>query len=169
MKILPELFANEHFEKVSCVIILLGSNDCFTNAYGPNVPLEDTEKNLTTIITHLKSKGISSKKIILLTPPVYHHQDSSEENGTRTPDEYSVGVKRVADQLEVECVDINKITKEHPNSRSLFYDGLHFNRAGAQVVYDAVWPSLVNRIIDFHGSFELKFPSYEVIEKPESD
>ncbi|XP_015792258.1 isoamyl acetate-hydrolyzing esterase 1 homolog isoform X2 [Tetranychus urticae] len=165
--ILPDILTKDDYEKAACFVILLGSNDCYDNY----IPKEQYKDNLNWIINYIRSQGVSTDKIILMTPPVYHHQDAAKAQGyppnmaERHPEGFANISRKVAEELQVEVLDLYSITKNHPDSRSLLYDGLHPNKAGAKVIFDSLWPLVYNRIVAFHGSFTQKFPPYYEIEK----
>ena len=169
--ILPDILTKDDYEKAACFVILLGSNDCVDNRSFQHVPIELFEDNLNWIINYIKGQGVSSDKIILMTPPVYNNDAFAKAQGyppnmaVRHPEGYANISKKVAEENQVESLDLFSITKNHPDWRSLLVDGLHLNNAGAKVVFDSLWPLVYNRIVAFHGSFTQRFPPYDVIER----
>ncbi|XP_025018005.1 isoamyl acetate-hydrolyzing esterase 1 homolog isoform X3 [Tetranychus urticae] len=169
--ILPDILTKDDYEKAACFVILLGSNDCVDNTTFIHVPQEQYKDNLNWIINYIRSQGVSTDKIILMTPPVYHNDDFAKAEGyppnmpVRHPEGYAEISKKVAEENQVESLDLYSITKNHPDSRSLLYDGLHPNKAGAKVIFDSLWPLVHKRIVAFHGTFTQKFPPFYEMEK----
>ncbi|XP_053202114.1 isoamyl acetate-hydrolyzing esterase 1 homolog [Panonychus citri] len=167
--VLPDILSKDDYDQAACIILFIGVNDACDNTSIQHVPKDQTEDNLTAILAYLKEQGVPTSKIIMLTPTCFFFDEFQAIHDfklpQRYPDEYSKIVRRVADKAGVEIVDTNKLSNEHPNPRSLFYDGIHLNRTGAELLYKAIWPSVVKRVTDFHGSFEIKLPIWEIKEK----
>lgn len=159
--------------------ILLGSNDSSdpTSPTGQHVALSEYSQNLSDMINYLNSIGIGPERVILMCPPNYFHDkfvSSCLERGTtvhvkndQQVKEYAQTCQVVANSLSVTCLNLYDIFSNHPNSESLFMDGLHFSSLGAQLLYDHLIPLVVQKVEHFAGQpLEklIKFPIWSEID-----
>ena len=167
--VLPDLLEKRDYDQAACVILFIGANDCCDETSIQHVPKGQTEKNCNEILEYLKAQGVAADRIIMLTPPCFFYEDFQALHGDkiaqRTPNDYSEIIRRVAIKSGVNIVDLNKLSNQHPEARSLFSDGLHFNRKGGEFVYNAVWPQVKEKVTQFHGKFEMNLPLWGVIEQ----
>ncbi|CAG2173941.1 unnamed protein product [Oppiella nova] len=154
-----KIFDNDfNAKEVSCLTILLGSNDsCEADCPGgQHVPIDEFEDNLSAIIGHLECIGIPRERIILISPPNYYHHmfvEYCKQNGKNEPKKdnktivkYAEAMARVAHKSGVEFIDLYKHFSNQQNSEQLFCDGLHFSRKGSQLVFELIWPSVEKRV-----------------------
>ncbi|XP_054161418.1 isoamyl acetate-hydrolyzing esterase 1 homolog [Oppia nitens] len=167
-----------NFSDVSCVTILLGANDAndIDSPSGQHVPINEFEDNLTAIVNHLETIGITKDKIIMISPPIYCHHKwvmfcnekkkpiSKKDN--QTVGKYAEAVVRVAQTNDIEFLDIYKHFSEQPNHETLLCDGLHFSRKGSQLMFELIWPLIETRIKRYNQCSQLvmNFPIYSDID-----
>ncbi|CAM1302003.1 IAH1 (predicted) [Pycnogonum litorale] len=158
---LPRLFSEENFNRdcVQAFVILLGTNDSLVHVNSqeerPFLTTKQYETNLISIIDKMTKLGLSRDKMILITPPPSSRNDSIDYYTTEgRADIYTtVNIKgyaqrcaKVGQKLKLEVIDINKELTKLPDWRSCLYDGIHFNRKGADFVFAKLWPSIERRI-----------------------
>ncbi|KEG10127.1 putative esterase [Trypanosoma grayi] len=148
------------------VTVLLGSNDAA--ATGQKVPLEEYKENLKAIIALVREHAAPIGGIFLLAPPPVDDEARScwMRNVGRDPDvcgrglvavrsyrnaALQVGAEENAAHKDVTVIDLYRVilgdgADTMPYSKGpwceYFYDGLHFNEAGGQLVFEALWDAI---------------------------
>ncbi|CAG2103518.1 unnamed protein product [Medioppia subpectinata] len=163
--------------EVSCLTILLGANDSCDAPSQQHVPIDEFADNLSSIIDHLETTGITRERILLMSPPVYCHQkftDFCRQNGKTLPQKdeqtvakYAEAVGRTAHKSGVEFIDLFQHFSKQQNKEQLFCDGLHFSRIGSQLLFQLIWPSIEKRVQNHNQSSDLIpiFPQFEDIDR----
>jgi len=98
------------------VTLCFGANDSACIESSQHVPLDDYKNNLQKIVQYLQQHLTGMKKLVLITPPPVHQAtwdkvsiEKGDKWGYRTCDttrQYAQAVKSVANQFNLQCVDL---------------------------------------------------------------
>jgi acyl-CoA thioesterase I len=118
------------------VLIMLGTND----SREPNWKgLEPYLRDYRDMLTHYSSLA-SNPLVYALTPPTefkLKNQNAVKYGMNKEAvQEMTVGIKKIAQELGVEVIDINAATAPHPEHFS--FDGVHANAKGAKHIAETV-------------------------------
>ncbi|KAJ6223967.1 hypothetical protein RDWZM_002512 [Blomia tropicalis] len=178
-QLMRDVFQAIPSNEIACVTILLGSNDA-TDPSSPSglyVPIGEYATNLEDIVNHLESVGIPKNRVIMMSPPNYFHETFHqylvENNQTlhvksdKQVKEYAQACKNVAAKLGVTFLDLNDIFSSHPESPTLFADGLHFSTKGAELLDQYLYPLMLDKVERFVGTkpLNVKFPLWNEIDR----
>ncbi len=113
------------------------------------------------MIDILERRGIDRRKIVLITPPIYFHSHylvASINDGDPTPLRcgdsqiiYANAMVELGQKLNVSVVDAHSAFAADGRGPELFYDGLHFSPAGADLLYKIVLKDIEARVLAFRG------------------
>jgi len=144
-------------------------NRLFSTSYIHNKPdfteaLIDYENNINTIIKISRDKNIP---IILITQPyLYKEQMTDEENSAlwmttdfngnyyqtefmiSTLEKYNSKLLSICQAKNTSCYDIEKTI---PKSLNFFYDDVHFNENGADLVANLISNYIINNVPEFNN------------------
>jgi acyl-CoA thioesterase I len=122
------------------VIIMLGTNDSRKpNWRGLTRYLED----LRDLLGHYRS--LPSRPVVYaLTPPTEFKLKNKRAvkygMSKEAVDEMTAGIKKLANELDIQVIDINAATSAHPEHFS--FDGIHANAAGARHIAETVYAAI---------------------------
>lgn len=155
---LPRLYSAENITDVKAFVICLGANDSSNvkSETKQHVPLDEYCRNLEEMIQYLIKIGLNKDKIILMTPPPYYHPKYAtycQEVGRDMPvkdnivvSQYAEACYKVAQNCEVDVVNLYQEMIKDENWPRYLIDGLHFSHAGSVLVYALLWPHIAKRI-----------------------
>ncbi len=129
---------------LSHVFILFGNNDCWFQADGvPKIAINKMHQNLIEMGTKIKNNGqvpifcnlqpINSKKLFNAYPELCSISKSAETDPSKLQGMYSKEIKRIADLLDCQMIDI-RLPLESEIEFVLSDDGLHPNDRGHRVI-----------------------------------
>jgi acyl-CoA thioesterase I len=122
------------------VIIMLGTND----SRKPNWKgLERFLEDFRDMLTHYRS--LPSRPVVYaLTPPTEFKLKGKKavKYGMikEAVDEMNSGIKKLANELDIQVIDINAATSFHPEHFS--FDGIHANAGGARHIAETVYAAI---------------------------
>lgn len=126
------------------VLIMLGTND----SRKPNWRgLEPYLRDYRDMLAHYSS--LASKPLIYaLTPPtefvLENHATVRYEMIKEAADEMTVGIKKMAQELGIEVIDIHSATAPHPEHFS--FDGVHANVKGAKHIAATIYAAIGTKV-----------------------
>lgn len=140
--------------KIVLTLIFFGANDASLKLENPHhhVPLEEYQENLKKIAAKTQ-ESYPESQILFITPPPVHHAQRLQFQKERYGDKatgvlertlesagiYAQACKDVASELELPVLDLYTIMKNTPDDfGKYFYDGLHFNQTGHQLLLESV-------------------------------
>ncbi|KAI1283006.1 Isoamyl acetate-hydrolyzing esterase 1 -like protein [Halotydeus destructor] len=174
LDVLPELFTSSmSLDDVSCVTILLGSNDGIKDGDSVRVPLSEYKNNLAAILEYFEDRGVARDKVILMAPPkaypVKYHSfmmdtmpavyEKLQLTG-RIPfvgqtAVYAAACVEVAAALQVDSLDLHELFTRDQRGDALTKDGVHFSPEGSKLVFDHLWPLVEPKVLKHAGTHRL--------------
>ena len=122
------------------------------------------------IIELLLKSGLNKAKILLLTPPTIvcdrwadFCKTNPEIQIEKTPEqtrEYADAVIDVGRQYEIKTFDVFELTSREEHREKAFYDGLHFSKYGADLLYDLIKDDVERLVAEHRGTDRENFPTY---------
>jgi acyl-CoA thioesterase-1 len=140
---------HEYFELSSqfapdVVLIMLGTNDSRKPNWKGLGPFLRDYRDMLAHYSSLASKPL----IYALTPPTefkLKNQVSVRYDMIKEAvDEMTVGIKKMAQELGIEVIDINTATAPHPEHFS--FDGVHANATGAKHIADTIYAAIRDQL-----------------------
>lgn len=134
-------------KKPTVVIIYIGINDVWHWNRNVGTTKEDFEKGLLDLIQRSRDAGA---RVILCTPSVIGEKTDGSNQFDAMLDEYSAISRKVAQQAEVQLLDLRgeflaHLKAHNPDNQEkhiLTTDGVHLNDAGNRFVADCVLQTL---------------------------
>jgi lysophospholipase L1-like esterase len=134
-------------KKPTVVIIYIGINDVWHWNRNAGTTKEDFEKGLLDLIQRSREAGA---RVILCTPSVIGEKTDGSNQFDAMLDEYSAISRKVAQQAEVQLLDLRAeflahLKAHNPDNQEkhiLTTDGVHLNDAGNRFVADCVLQAL---------------------------
>jgi len=167
-QLLPALYPDAaSVASVALFTIFLGVNDANRpGTTGQHVAVPLFKENLEAMLEHLVGRCALARHRVLLVnvPPVDEVtfsavlQRDGLVGGKHQEDcaEYVDAAQTVAEKWRVDCVDLQTAFLSRGDWQAqLLGDGLHFSKAGSQLVADLVWPQLEKRLSDCPVLFPL--------------
>ena len=132
------------------VLVMLGTND----SREPNWKgVEPYLRDYRDMLTHYSS--LPSKPLVCaLTPPTQfklkHQKAVKYGMNKQAVQEMTVGIKKIAQELGVEVIDINAATAPYPEHFS--FDGVHANAKGAKHIAETVYAAIRSKVGQASGA-----------------
>lgn len=147
LRIRPELAARHSAAWPAIIIIGIGKNDSRLRDGVPEVPIDEYEQNLRSIIT--AAREVTSKIILVGIGPCAEAEIAFKDLAyTRQRlAEYNAVMTKVADELGIVKVEVYELLLNSP--ASVFYrDQLHLSDQGYRMVYDVIKPVLMTTLAE---------------------
>ena len=158
LDLMPKLFPKHYLDHVEVFVLMLGHNDSWDPRVPLHVPVEEYERNMSSILEYLFKNGLAKQKVIIVTPHWYNEEAFTKYQITvGRPDftkkfesavKYSDAVKRIAAREQIELLDAFEISTKHEPQEELFCDGLHLSVKGAKVFFQNLWPLIDKKIVE---------------------
>ncbi|KAK7467079.1 isoamyl acetate-hydrolyzing esterase [Stygiomarasmius scandens] len=167
--------------KVRLLVVWFGANDACIKPSPQHVPLPKFISNLKHIVNLVQSPDSDhyspDTRIILVTPPPVNTIQRKEDLESRTPplaldrlfettQQYAEAVKDVGREVKVPIVDIwtrmwEAAGKTEANLSNYLNDGLHLNKAGYELMYEALMETIRDGCGELHpDKLEFVFPTW---------
>jgi len=128
-------------EQPDLVVIQFGSNDSSAHKH---VPREMYKANLEQMV-----KAIGAERCILVTPPPVD-EDKQTQRSNQVIEAYGEALKEVVEEFGTGFADLYNAFIQHPDMKSALRgqddDGLHYGKAGYQVVEETLVPVITQRL-----------------------
>lgn len=187
-EVFPKKVPNVAQKTPDLVCIMLGANDanlppplhnCPPEASRQHVPIDEYKKNLSAIVSAVRSCGDESARVLLLTPPpvdgpawhrycidVYGAEPDAEPNRTfENTRKYAEACIEVAKSCDAPVVNMFSAVSADPDWKLSFVDGLHPNVRGNQVIYNTLSAAIKQHFPDLNSeTLPLDFPDHKTID-----